>query len=98
MKTKEFNELFPRLKEQDSEFVKDMGIELKMPIRGRYFSRITIQNHCLDKSRVQKLIENWQPKKITGVYKGSYIEARLTFEYWLALEDIKQELNLEGKE
>ncbi len=62
---------------------------------GGFYHSSVIQKHCIDKQKVLKLIQNWQPKKISGVYKSSYIKARLSYEYWLALEDLKKELGLD---
>ncbi len=39
--------------------VKDIAQEIKLPLSGRYFSGMTIQQHCLDKSRVRDVIDEW---------------------------------------
>ena len=83
-----FEEDFKQL--EFCKFKDGLGHKLEMNV-----AYIHLKKNALDKQKVKKLLENLQPKRITGVYKGSYTDARLSFEYYLALEDIKKELGLD---
>lgn len=89
---KKFNEDFPSFTVvHKSECVTIRSWELN----GIFLSESAIVKRTIDKQKVKKIIQNWQPQKITGVFEGSYTTARLSFEYWLALEDIKKDLGLD---
>lgn len=59
------------------------------------FMRLRFQSIEEYKTKVKKVIERLQPKEVSGVYKGTYADVRDSYEYFLALEELKKELELD---
>jgi len=92
-----FEEQFPNLKDK---VVKDDGYGTGVNDSSGFISYIMIENvqkYCFDKQKTIEAIDNLQPKIVSQKFNRQSInDLRKTFAYYLALEDLKKELNNEN--
>lgn len=96
-----FEDKFPEFKNKEAIKITDMGIawtynpDIVIPKGNTYHEEI-IEKHCLSKSFVKKVIERNKPKIVfEKPNPQSIYYLRRTLSYWLALDDILNELGIE---